>query len=231
VHLEQDIGREGAIDWLGSADMTADLTRPPSYHDIPQLLQEKIAAIRTDLDTFSEAEAYTLMTTGYRMAQLTTQYDKTTQWDFLEVEPVMMNQPGFERAYGELLRLLDTGSETLFKTWRLMPMLRGVTKIVAVLGLGALLYAGYLLPDWGYFEPPVNIRVLAVIVAVFVGFWFLLNRARKYLNFDGTLSEMAISILIVLFGWILAQFQIRVFDRAFKWFGSMKRLRGLTRKS
>jgi hypothetical protein len=227
VHLQKDLGAPMTID-----PVDVHYSEPVSFQELtsygPRIILEKLAALRTDLDTFSQAEADALMTIGYRMMEKSIPDCQTSEWGFLAIEPIMMNAPGYERAHKELVKLLEAGSETLFKTWRLVPPLRGVTKSVGCLVLVALLYIGYAAPNSNDFVVGISMRTIAVFLCSFAGLSFLLDRGRKYLNFDGTTSQMMISVATILFGWIFRWVHLAVFDRAFKRLGSMRRLHRLS---
>src|SRR6185369_5527012 len=69
VHLKKDL-ESMPVDWID----TKDPSMPPvpsqlASYGIDKGVQRCLAAIRTDLDSFSEAEAYALMTSGYLMTE------------------------------------------------------------------------------------------------------------------------------------------------------------------
>src|SRR5262245_58748765 len=76
VHLKEDLDVD-PIDWIGCLDPfdASDDSRPPyrrgplTRYGIAKNMQKLLAAVRTDLDSFSDVEAYTLMTSAYRMTE------------------------------------------------------------------------------------------------------------------------------------------------------------------
>ncbi len=143
VHLKGDLEVD-PVDWIKCPDPynASDDSRPPSRrgtqtrYGISKELQELLSAIRTDLDSFSDAEAYALMMSGYRMTEF--QFDdkcvegfknppQTENWKFLEIEDSMRTGgKGFEY----LKTLLTAGGSIAFKVWqidsRLKYILRGL---------------------------------------------------------------------------------------------------------
>lgn len=137
VHLKGDLEVD-PVDWINCPDpyIASDDSRPPSRrgpltrYGISKEIQELLSGIRTDLDSFSEAEAYALMTSGYRMTEL--QFNnkcvegfkdpaKTEQWKFLDIEESMKpNGRGFEY----LKTLLTAGGSIAFKVWQIDPRLK-----------------------------------------------------------------------------------------------------------
>jgi hypothetical protein len=73
IHLKKDL-EVHPVDWIGCEDSpyfgkerrSIDLKDETDYGILKEI-QERLAAIRTDLDSFCDAEAYALMTSGYRM--------------------------------------------------------------------------------------------------------------------------------------------------------------------
>jgi hypothetical protein len=76
VHLKGDLDVD-PVDWLECLDKydASDDARPSSRrgpltkYGIAKDIQRHLSALRTDLDSFSEAEAYALMTSGYCMTE------------------------------------------------------------------------------------------------------------------------------------------------------------------
>ena len=77
VHLKKDLESQ-ALNWVDCEDPQDALDGVPLSQDLQGVLtpygirkdvQERLAAIRTDLDSFTDKEAYALMTSGYRMTE------------------------------------------------------------------------------------------------------------------------------------------------------------------
>ncbi|WP_158280130.1 patatin-like phospholipase family protein [Azospirillum sp. TSH100] len=100
AHLKQGLPvRE--LTWLGGSQATADALPPDDPSGLDEKVQRALAAIRTDLDRFSETECHALMYAGYHIAgrsaaslgsALPTDPGRHQGWRFLGVAPWM--QPG-----------------------------------------------------------------------------------------------------------------------------------------
>ncbi|HYJ88286.1 MAG TPA: patatin-like phospholipase family protein [Pyrinomonadaceae bacterium] len=157
VHLKGDLEVD-PIDWIGCLDPydASDDARPPSRrgpltsYGIAKDIQELLSGIRTDLDSFSEAEAYALMTSAYRMTEYQFKYQKCVEgfaapaqdetWKFLEIEKSMK---GSGESYEYLKKLLEAGSSLAFKVWQIDPLLKTARRIALVILLGLLAASVY----------------------------------------------------------------------------------------
>lgn len=157
VHLKGDLEVD-PIDWINCLDPydASDDSRPASRrgplttYGIAKDMQELLSGIRTDLDSFSEAEAYALMTSAYRMTEYQFKYGKCVEgfaspaqaepWKFLEIENSMK---GAGQSYEYLKKLLKAGNSLAFKVWQIDPVLkyglRGVLFIIAA-AIAAVFY-------------------------------------------------------------------------------------------
>jgi predicted acylesterase/phospholipase RssA len=205
VHLKGDLEVD-PIDWINCLDPydASDDARPASRrgpltrYGIAKDIQELLSGIRTDLDSFSEAEAYALMTSAYRMTEYQFQYEKCVEgfatpakgepWKFLEIENSMK---GSGESYDYLKKLLAAGSSLAFKVWQIDPLLKYLVRIVLLLLAGLLAAAVYWwwqkpLPDfisqWGTQNlehlarilPTLTLRKIAIaIVTLFSGYLLL----------------------------------------------------------
>ena len=151
VHLKADLDVD-PIDWLQCPDPydASDEARPPerrgplTRYGIPKELQQLLSGIRTDLDSFSDAEAYALMLSGYRVTEYQLKYGNCVEgfafsprseyWDFMQVEHCMHDRG---KSYAYLKKLLKAGGSLAFKVWQIDPWLkyglRGALMLVAAL--------------------------------------------------------------------------------------------------
>jgi hypothetical protein len=157
VHLKGDLEVD-PIDWTNCPDpyQASDDARPPSSrgtqtrYGIDKKLQELLSGIRTDLDSFSDAEAYALMTSGYRMTEYQFKNEKCVEgfsaplqpekWKFMEIErSLKTNGPGYEY----LKTLLKAGGSIAFKVWQIDPRLKYLVRgvlLTALILMAALFY-------------------------------------------------------------------------------------------
>jgi predicted acylesterase/phospholipase RssA/MinD-like ATPase involved in chromosome partitioning or flagellar assembly len=151
IHLKKGLEVD-PVDWVGCDDPyeaddeahTAGRRGPVTPYGVRKDVQQSLSAIRTDLDSFSDKEAYALMLSGYRMAgREFTECVKgfppppndRPEWRFLSIEKPMDRARGFEDAHRELMRVLNVGSARAFKVWKLSSLL----PVALVLGVIVLL--------------------------------------------------------------------------------------------
>ena len=235
IHLKKDLDVD-PIDWTNCEDPfdASEEARPSirrgdlACYGIRKDVQSLLAAIRTDLDSFNEVEAYALMTSGYRM----TEYEfrraapnfpvcnDSVAWKFLEIEGPMKRVAGVDAAHHEIMQLLRVANYQAFKIWRLVRGLR----ILAWLVFGALvLAAGWACYRWRDFPlvTPGRIGIAALVAA---GTALLGSRLMKLIRYKDTAERVGISIGMGVLGWLLALIHILVFDRLYLRRGRLSRI-------
>ncbi|HKO55111.1 MAG TPA: patatin-like phospholipase family protein [Thermoanaerobaculia bacterium] len=220
IHLTKDLEAE-PVSWIGAQD-TAEQRRvqdPRTTYKVDRDVQRKLAAVRTDLDSFSDAEAYGLMTSGYLMTEhalLEEQCAPTLPiagsrepWTFLGAEPALKEVGSPENQ--KMRTLLKVSNELTFKIWRqLWPLkvLAAVLLIAAVAGVVTAIVKNraYQLPSLG---------VLAIIAGaiglVKLTLWGL-DKKRIY---HKRLGELALGLAVAFIGWIAAGIHLMIFDPLF----------------
>jgi hypothetical protein len=155
LHRKKDI-EPAYVDWVGCQDEYAAFEEygdarsgySLTSYGVPKPLQERLAGLRTDLDAFSDLEAYALMLSGYRMADVeleralpalgSPEYRAQEAWRFLTVEQTV-DGPVESPAHQKLLRVLRVGANRSFKAWRLRPALAlAVATVVVALAVYGL---------------------------------------------------------------------------------------------
>lgn len=238
VHLKRDLD-EDPVDWVGCQDphSASESARPVARrgplteYGILKEVQRRLANLRTDLDSFSEAESFALMTSGYRMMEhaltrrgkmLPRSTKPAHAWEFLKIEPPMNRTDSQGAAHTELMRLLDAGSNTAFKIWRLHPVLR----VLGFVLLGSLAL-GLLWLGWRYWNTPfptltvqrIALMLLPVVMGAVLGKFFV-----RLIWLQNTLYRIAIGAGMASVGWLLAQTHLRLFDWLYLRYGRLKRL-------
>ncbi|MCA1632153.1 MAG: patatin-like phospholipase family protein [Acidobacteria bacterium] len=238
VHLKGDLDVD-PIDWVDCQDPfdASDDARPVSRrgpltgYGIAKSVQQQLAAVRTDLDSFSDVEAYTLMTSAYRITEQAFRLKcvegfpepkSPLAWKFLEVEDAM-RYPG--KRYRHVQKLLGVSGSKAFKIWMLSTPLK---ILAAVLALAAAAFIVYAFIRWRH-EPIVQTITLgAVGIAVLT---YLLTQvitmvvgknAMKVIKLRQTLIRIAVGMGTALLGWLAARLHLHVFDRMFLSRGSLK---------
>ena len=161
VHLKGDLNVD-PVDWIDCLDPyqpcedVRPLWRSDRYtrYGIAKDVQQLLSALRTDLDSFSEAEAYALMTSGYRMTEFQFKKENCVEdffdpkqsepWKFLDIEDYMRDS-GKGNKY--LKKLLAAGSSSAFKVWQIDPILKNALRVALVLILAAIVAAVYVFWD------------------------------------------------------------------------------------
>ncbi len=228
IHLK--VGLESLpVDWIDCQDLSDPITNDPLLpYGIQRKVQQKLAAIRTDLDSFSETEAYALMTSAYRMTEYAlrdslsslgfeTSASASTQWTFLELEDEM-RKPGSNTP---LLRQLRVADKLFLKIWLLSKPLQlaGILILAALLALLAFMsYVWWSVPlstTWG--------KITSVLFTLALGAtaW---NLIAKIVHYRKTAEEILVGIGMVFLGSFLAKIHLKVFDRLFLAQGSLKEL-------
>jgi predicted acylesterase/phospholipase RssA len=152
LHLKKDLDAD-PVDWVGCDDPfeASDEARPVSRrgtltsYGMRKDVQARLAKLRTDLDSFSDLEAFSLMTSGYRMTEREFQASiegfppteaPPEAWRFLEVERLIRRSAA---DLSRLRRVLEAGSKSAFKLWSLSRGLQRLTRAGVVLLVAGLL--------------------------------------------------------------------------------------------
>jgi len=139
IHLKKDLEVD-PVDWIGCDDPyeafdeahTPERRGTVTSYGVRKDVQQSLSSIRTDLDSFSDKEAFALMLSGYRMAAkefaesikgFPPVADERPQWRFLSIEKQMDRVKGFEDAHQDLMDSLRVGSSRILKVWKLNSML------------------------------------------------------------------------------------------------------------
>jgi predicted acylesterase/phospholipase RssA len=222
VHLKGDLDVD-PVDWIDCLDPyepcedVRPLWRRDRYtrYGIAKDVQQLLSALRTDLDSFSEAEAYALMTSGYRMTEYQFKEGKCVeefyhpeeneQWKFLEIEEFMR---GSGKGNEYLKTLLHAGNSLAFKVWRFDPLLKTLLRIVLV--LIALAIAAALYKFWTAPVPEsISIRVAGFLENVAASFRALTLQKVAYYVISIVSSAVAFMILAkvltTLFGTFVSE--------------------------
>jgi predicted acylesterase/phospholipase RssA len=195
----------------------------PTPYGISTSVQRRLSAVRTDLDVFNDAEAFSLMVSGYRMArqQFPVQLEHVQAsalseggWAFLRFEDAVMAA----RPSPRLLAALDLSAQRLFKAWRAVPLLRSVGRIA--LGVGALAALGLLIACW---RSDRVIPVSAIAWAVISGIGAVLAERFLRVKVPNWKKELAF-VALALSGSALARIHARWLDPAYLRAGRLDRM-------
>ncbi len=234
VHMKQGLDVD-PVDWIdcedpaeASDDSRSQAQRGPlTPYGVRKDIQEMLSAVRTDLDSFNEAEAYALMASGYMMvghqAKLLAKElglapgaeaaaAPKDGWKFLQVLDPMQRKQGFDAEHQRLRQVLEAARSSALKVFQLSRPL----KLGALAVLGAI--AAAIL--WSQREAlgaavtalkdrPLLAAVLVLVVVVLFGKSVL---ARGLGGFWRTLVKAAIALVASVVGWFVAALYLAVFN-------------------
>jgi predicted acylesterase/phospholipase RssA len=234
VHLKKGLPTR-PVDWIDTQDPSAPQTNQPMLkYGVQASIQKRIAAIRTDLDSFSDTEAYALMVSGYKMTAHALHepilgFDLSDvprePWKFMELEKPM--ESGDSKS--TLQKQLKVADKLAFKIWFLSRRLQVASAIVAVVLVSI---AGFYV-----YEAREEIRASSsmplfagptlVELATYVGYALLsilgLGVVTKLVNYRKTLQQILIGLGMGTVGFLFARLHLHVFDRLFLRYGRVRK--------
>lgn len=198
-------------------------------------VQELLSKIRTDLDSFSEIEAYSLMldgylTIGYKLSESQGFKDLprskcnpstspgANTWEFMQVTPWMA------KADPQYLRHLAVAKNRFFKVFMLNgPLGAGTIALLALL-------LGWFIVKMPLADVEINLQSL-LFTALFVGLGLLLPKLAKtfaILSFlqrpTRRLASLLGEAIIPMVAWVLVRFHLRFINPMFLRMGRLKTL-------
>ncbi len=192
--------------------------------DAPQLLYA-LSHIRTDLDSFTDQEAYTLMYYGYRLVseKLQSPAAARADWRFLQIQDVLRDEPQRQ----VLLRHLGVGSKQLFKVFFLRKPLPYTIVIAALLvPVGTVVFVLSLFPWW--VSGLLALGLLSIVaysqnarINQYIDRVERLRRARRRLA--RAMTPLGIPTLLGSIGAVVTWVHLSIFDRLFLRYGRVGR--------
>jgi predicted acylesterase/phospholipase RssA len=222
MHLKQDL-EVTAKDWVGCDDPKENPAASTSavqftQYDIRKDVQRLLADVRTDLDSFCDAEAHALMRSCYKMT-LKNLRDRgwggsrtQEEWSFLYIDEAM------RRGDARLMAILRQAGSLGFKVWGLLSPLRIIGRTALVLALIAA--AVVAVRTWNDPIPFVTLGGLMVSGLILVLTAALGPAIGRILNAPGWLKRAALGVGAGLFGWAVVFVHLRWFDRWYLAYGS-----------
>ena len=217
-----------ADDIRAKADTPDDVTETP--YKIDKDIQKLLSALRTDLDSFSEAEAYALMTSGYRMTEHQFREEKCVDgfveppkseaWKFLEIENCMERE---SKGYNYMKSLLAAGGNLAFKVWKIDPILKITSRVAAVLFLVGLIAA--ILFWWSVPLPhAITQPVTSFLNSLALGFQAL--TVKRIVSYVVTVvgTVVGFMLLLKLLEWAVGTFVAENTVRMVRWKDTVRRI-------
>ncbi|MGB8508560.1 MAG: tetratricopeptide repeat-containing protein [Pyrinomonadaceae bacterium] len=243
VHLKGDLDVD-PIDWVDCQDPfeASDDARPVSRrgpltgYGVAKSTQEQLSAVRTDLDSFSDVEAYTLMTSGYLMTEKAFEQkcvegfgepERAEEWKFLAVKDGM-RYPG--KQYRHVQKLLSVSGSKAFKIWKLSAPLKVLAGVLGIIALVAVVWA------FIYWRDSVAIKTVTIGAVGLAILSFILTQLAKMalgknvmrvIKFRDTLIRIIIGIFVAVLGWLAVLIHLHIFDKMFLRNGSLAKFKRL----
>jgi len=230
VHLKKDLETR-PVDWIDTQDPSEPIVNSPlTSYGVQRAVQRRLAAVRTDLDSFSESEAYALMTSGYLMTKTALSkpilgfevaQTPAAPWKFLEIEP-LMREPGTTT---RLYRQLKVADRLGFKVWLLMRRLQiaaGISTLILLGLLFTLIWDAWRRPLFA--TSPTFGEVTAGLVAALV-LAVLLGALSRAVNYRKTVQDILVGLGMATVGFLFGRLHLHVFDKLFLWQGRLDRLK------
>ena len=222
IHLKMDLNVE-VVDWVhcedpAEKDCNEDQIKITSYN-IRKDLQTYLAAIRTDLDSFNDTEAFALMCSGYLMTKRSfpehikvTATEISHSWNFLNFMEDNLKDFDLDE---KTINLLAVAKNQAFKVWQLSKALRRTAKVLKVLGiiiLSALLIAGiFYHGDRSILTVgKICVTIIFIILGLFVSKWII-----NALRFKQSLIQFAVKLFLITAGAAIAFVHLKFFDRIY----------------
>lgn len=217
VHLKKDLDLHH-IDW-NETEEPYDDPYEAEEEGAPELtgygvlkdVQAKLALIRTDLDAFSQAESYALMTSGYLMIgeEIATKLpdfpvtigEPVVPWKFLAVKPILTG----EQCSAQFDAVLDAASERFFKVLRLSRLARMGAVLAGLAVLAALLLAAWV---WRQ-QAIITIGIVGGAIVAFVIASFISRRFGSG-HFREALTRFVIGVGMAVVGPLVFGYHVLV---------------------
>jgi hypothetical protein len=229
LHLKKDLDAD-PVDWRECQDPSdaSDEARPAERRGVltrfglQKSVQRLLSGIRTDLDSFTEVEAFSLMLSGYLQAEEQFKYlpaqtgvaGPRHAWRFLAVDSLLTPGPHFE----EIGRQLAVGSHRAFKVWRLSRVLRALSLVLTVAAIVVLFQLWWIYQD----RQLLTVRLLGQVVLI-VAATLALPQVVAVIRYRQTIRSFGLRSLGALALALVFKIHLFVFDPLFVRIGRLKR--------
>lgn len=249
IHLKQELQTD-PIDWVNCQDPGQPVRRPNcTTYGVDRKIQKRLSEVRTDLDTFTEVEAYALMASGYLMADHQLQdlnkahkaaglggnwagFDvgapRRNDWPFARLLPVMAADPeGSDRRARDLALQLGVSRMLFGKVWKLIPTLS--TAAIA-LALAVFIVGSFLVyQNWqSKFALRYEFSMSQLVIGIAVLLAGVLLPLAKFIKPLETVRKWFFMVVLATVGCVFMNIHLWFFDPLFKRRGSLARLMQLS---
>lgn len=220
VHLKKDL-KAKKQDWIGCQDPTASdenkSTETP--YGIDPEIQELLSEMRTDLDSFTEVEAYSLMCSGYLMTEqqikrIQERHEndgesggwgefeisaKREDWTFLKLESYLKSDCEDKSIKNDLIKQLTVSSSPFLKIWYLDEVLKVLKFVLACLGLYGL---------YQILKDNMDVSLFKVKHLVYIAAFLLLSQLPNLFRKNKTLKKL-LDWLVKKVQWLFPEKALR----------------------
>jgi len=223
VHLKKDLESQ-PVDWIGCQDPSESTPiRALTGYGIQRGIQRRLAAMRTDLDSFTDVEAYALMTSAYLATEASLKKPilgfnvddaPRAPWKFLRIAPLLEQSTALSPLAQWLDRQLGVGNKVAFKVWLLMWRLQFLAGLAVA---GILLGFGYALVEFSTRFLTFSISLGDILWSCVTALAALcgIGLLGKLLSYRKTLREILLGVGMATVGFLFARLHLHVFDPLF----------------
>lgn len=245
IHLKSEL-ETSAVSWVGCTDEKPEPDRSTrTSYGVDRTIQRLLSEVRTDLDSFTEVEAYALMASGYLMTthqlvqrdqeqcrmgltghwgdfDIAAPQGGAERWPFMPMVEIMAKDPeSSDQRRHELEKQLKVSASLFGKAWKLSSGLKGVA-----VGLGLLLVVSccyLLLISWSSVYE-VCFSVGPTVAAILLSLAALFVPAMKLLQPKSSGRSLLLKVVAATLGWIGFNLHLKYIDPIFLKQGRLARL-------
>ncbi len=226
MHLKKELTQQ-PLSWINCDDKPRAIMQHQVKEDDDLLdfglmknVQKLLSEVRTDLDSFNDAEAWALMYSGYR--QTLTEFGKepgdfNNGWNFLQVADYC-TKPEKQKP---LTKLLEISASVPFK---LVKKYKGLQWFLYVLIFAALFAAARFVIINSDKNISINYGAAAFVVFTFV-LGFFSKTLVKMLDVKGYIKKLLMLVALSTIGWLVFNIYIVFFNPWYNWGGKLKRFK------
>lgn len=243
LHLKEEL-QQPELTWIGGQKKAEQKVDRKTNYGVDREVQRQLSNVRTDLDSFTDVEAYALMADGYLMAQrmideevrrnfdpqsVDTPLAESPSWDFLRIKDYL-SDPQQDPRFSEQLRV---SSSLLFKAWQLLPLLKwsGVVVLAAFIVVSVRYFYAHAnepipyLSDLAERGTTFGVLGAALLALALYGASFLLpSGLRGVLSFQRLPRRLVLGAGAAILGSLFVWVHLLIFERLFLWQGRVSRL-------
>ncbi len=250
THLKSGLKIEKVAFKTGSGDLSSGKQSKTEY-GIHPVIQKKIAALRTDLDCFSEVEANALMLSGYKMtewqfSELQRQHEESGEagswgdfainaesefdsWSFLDsdfVQIAKVDPESGDPAAENLAKQLDIGASLFLKVFKAVPLLKYTGLMLLLVIAITSLYCIWQNWELSVFQITVGGIATIVLFALLAFLWPVF----KWLNPKSVIENKLLLFILGLLGSMVSLVQVYILDGFYLRSGKLQKLKDLQKK-